>query len=87
MVDRKDIREKMEVIGADGVHVGTVERIEDNRIRLASDDRGAGGATHWIPLGLVEEVDADAVRLSMLAELAPQFWETEDGGSRAGGPA
>ena len=26
------IKEHMEVIGADGVHVGTVDRVEENRI-------------------------------------------------------
>ncbi len=26
------IKERMEVIGADGVHVGTLDRVENNRI-------------------------------------------------------
>ena len=29
-----EIKEHMEVIGADGVHVGTVDKIEGNRIKL-----------------------------------------------------
>ena len=29
MIGRDEIREGMEVIGADGVHVGTVDRIEE----------------------------------------------------------
>lgn len=28
------IAEHMEVIGADGVHIGTVDRVEGNRIKL-----------------------------------------------------
>jgi hypothetical protein len=28
----EDIREHMEIIGADGVHLGTVDRIEGDRI-------------------------------------------------------
>lgn len=28
------IRERMEVIGADGVHVGTVDKVENGRIKL-----------------------------------------------------
>jgi len=28
------IKEHVEVIGADGVHVGTVDRVEENRIKL-----------------------------------------------------
>jgi hypothetical protein len=31
------ISERMEVIGADGVHVGVVDHVEGNRIKLAVD--------------------------------------------------
>ena len=37
----EDIREHMEVIGADGVHVGTVDRIDGDRIKLTKADRKA----------------------------------------------
>ena len=36
----EDIREHMEVIGADGVHIGTVDRIEGDRIKLIRADSG-----------------------------------------------
>lgn len=75
MVQTSGIREHMEVIGADGGHVGTVDKVEGDRIKLTRGDRGSGGAHHFIPVSLVEEVDADAVRLSMKAELASQFWQ------------
>ena len=32
MTAMSSIKEHMEVIGADGVHVGTVDRVEGNRI-------------------------------------------------------
>ena len=73
----ESIREHMEVIGADGGHVGTVDKVEGDRIKLTKDDRGAGGTHHYVPLGLVDGVEGDVVRLSMKAELAPQFWEAE----------
>ncbi|HWX46440.1 MAG TPA: DUF2171 domain-containing protein [Roseomonas sp.] len=76
MVKASDIKEHMEVVGADGGHVGTVDKIEGERIKLTKDDRGAGGQHHYIPLSLVEEIDPNAVRLSFRAELAPQFWES-----------
>ena len=40
-VKRYELRIKphMEVIGADGVHLGTVDRVEGGRIRLATADR------------------------------------------------
>ncbi len=75
MIDSSEIREHMEVIGADGGHVGTVDKVEGERIKLTKTDRGAAGEHHYIAVSLVEEIDADAVRLSFKAELAPQFWE------------
>jgi len=46
----------MEVIGADGVHVGTVDRVEENRIKLTTADSGEGrhkGHHHYIDGSLV----------------------------------
>ena len=37
---RSDIKEHMEVIGADGVHIGTVDRVENNKIKLTKADSG-----------------------------------------------
>jgi hypothetical protein len=79
MVDVSSIREHMEVVGADGGHVGTVDKVDGERIKLTKDDRGAGGQHHYVPLTMVADVEANAVRLSMKAELAPNFWETEGG--------
>ena len=33
----EDVREHMEVIGADGVHLGTVDQVEGDRIKLTKD--------------------------------------------------
>ena len=60
MADMRGIREHMEVIGADGVHVGTVDRIEGDRIKLTTADSGEGrheGHHHYLPLGLVAGID------------------------------
>ena len=38
----KEIKEHMEVIGADGVHIGTVDKIEGGRIKLTKKDSGEG---------------------------------------------
>ena len=40
-----DIREHMEVIGADGVHIGTVDKVEDNRIKLTRPGQWVGART------------------------------------------
>src|SRR5690554_1332842 len=54
MVNTQDIKAHAEVIGADGVHVGTVDRVEGDRIKLTRDDSGEGdGRHHYISMGLV----------------------------------
>ena len=74
-----DIREHMEVIGADGVHIGTVDHIEGDRIKLTkSENIGAHeGHHHYISRGLVAEVEGDQVRLSANADVAVTFEEEE----------
>ena len=75
------IREHMEVIGADGVHVGTVDKVDGHRIKLTRADSGQGsheGHHHYISLGLVATVEGDRVRLSANADVAVQFEEEED---------
>ncbi|MCC6981781.1 MAG: DUF2171 domain-containing protein [Bauldia sp.] len=76
----KNIREHMEVIGADGVHVGTVDRVEGNRIKLTKADSGMGshkGHHHYISDGLIAFVEGNKVRLSANADVAVTFEEEE----------
>lgn len=75
------IREDMEVIGADGVHIGTVDRVEEHRIKLTKADSGQGsheGHHHYISLGLVATVEENWVRLSANGDVAVQFEEERD---------
>jgi len=68
-----DIKEHMEIIGADGVHVGTVDKIEGNRIKLTKKDSGEGshkGHHHYIDRGLVAGVEGNKVRLSATGAVA-----------------
>ncbi|KAA2211654.1 DUF2171 domain-containing protein [Teichococcus oryzae] len=81
MVNTSQIREHMEVIGADGVHIGTVDGIEGERIKLTRKDSGQGshkGHHHYVPLGLIAEVEANAVRLSANADVAVTMEEEEN---------
>jgi hypothetical protein len=67
------IVQNMEVIGADGVHVGTVDGVVNGRIRLANRDSGEGqhkGHAHFIDLGLIADVEEQSVRLSANAAVA-----------------
>lgn len=91
MADLSQVREHMEVIGADGVHIGTVDRVEGGRIKLTKKDaepqiEGAGasggghaGHHHFIPGGLVADVEGEQVRLSANADVAVTFEEEESG--------
>jgi hypothetical protein len=67
-----NIREHMEVVGADGVHIGTVDRMEGDRIKLTKADGGMGshkGHHHYIPKSLIAEVDGDKVWLAANADV------------------
>ena len=78
MSDVSNIREHMEVIGADGVHIGTVDRMEGDRIKLTKRDSGEGshrGHHHYIPASLIAEVEGDKVRLSANSDVAVMFEE------------
>jgi hypothetical protein len=80
MTDAASIREHMEVIGADGVHVGTVDKVEGQRIKLTKRDSGEGahrGHHHFIPLSLVAEVEGQKVRLSANSDVAVTFEEEQ----------
>ena len=82
----EDIREHMEVIGADGVHLGTVDRLEGDRIKLIRADSGVAHEEHhhYIPRGLVAEVEGDKVRLSANADVAADLFEQEESGNPIG---
>ena len=68
-----DIKEHMEIIGADGVHIGTVDKMEGSRIKLTKKDSGEGshkGHHHYIERGLVAGVEGNKVRLSAIGAVA-----------------
>lgn len=76
------IKEHMDIIGADGAHVGTVDRVEDGRIKLTKDDSGAGhhhGHHHYIDGSLVAGIEGNEVRLSANGDVAI-LHETEASG-------
>lgn len=77
-----EIKPHMEVIGADGVRIGTVDRVENNRIKLTKADSGQGehkGHHHFIDIGLVADIEGDKVRLSATSAVAVTFEEEGSG--------
>ena len=86
MTDLSAIKEHMDVIGADGVHLGTVDKIEGDRIKLTKAEGGAhGGHHHYISTGLIAEIEGDKVRLSANAANALLLEEEKGGEGVAGG--
>jgi hypothetical protein len=69
-VNMSDIREHMKVVGSDGKHVGTVDRVEGNRIKLAKNDPGAHGKHQYIEMSAVDAVKGGEVCLSQKADEA-----------------
>jgi hypothetical protein len=80
MTDLSAIREHMDVIGADGVHLGTVDKVDGERIKLTRADSGShGDHHHYVSAALVAEVEGDKVRLSATAANAALLEEEEGG--------
>jgi len=84
MMDKTQIREQMEVVGSDDQHVGTVDRVEGENIKLTKKD-SEEGAHHLIPLKWVQSIEQNQVRLNkMSAEAKAEWYETGDDEMSAG---
>jgi hypothetical protein len=80
MADLSQLREHMKVIGADGVHIGTVDKVEGHRIKLTRADSGSHqDHHHYLSAGLVAAIEGDTVRLSANGDAAVLL-EEEKGG-------
>ena len=86
MAGFEDIREHMKVIGADGAPIGTVDRVEGNRIKLIRADSGVAHSDHhhYLPKGLVAEVEGDTVRLTARGDVVADLFEQEESGEPIG---
>lgn len=83
-----EIRDYMQVIDAEGAPVGVIDHVEGDRIKLTRTSSSAGigrhqGHHHYIPKGLVADVEGDTVRLSARADALESIFETEEGGESA----
>ena len=77
MADLSQVMEHALVIGADGVKVGTVDHVQDGRIKLTKMD-STDGKHHYIDGGLVAEVEDGTVRLSANADVAVTMETTDE---------
>lgn len=80
MADLSQIQPHMEIYGADGARLGTVDSVEGDRIKLTKADSGSHRHHHhYISGGLVAAVEDGAVRLSANAGNAALLEEEYDG--------
>lgn len=71
------VTEHMDVVGSDGAHVGTVDKVRGDRIVLTKNDSDAGGRHHSIPSRWIASVD-DKVTITKTAEQAHAHWRDEE---------
>jgi hypothetical protein len=69
-----EIKEHMKIVGKDGVQVGTVDKVEGDRIKLTKKDSPEGHKDHhhYIDKKLVGSVEGDVVKLSINADGVPK---------------
>lgn len=71
-----DIKEHMEIVGSDKEHVGIVDHLDGDRIKLTHHDSQADGKHHFLPLSAVASV-GEFVTLSMTKAEAESQWIAE----------
>jgi hypothetical protein len=69
-----EIREHMAVISNDGQHVGTVDHVDGEQIKLTKSGANSGGQHHFIPLRWVDGIEAGEVKLTKPYQQAIQDW-------------
>ena len=70
------IKEHMEILASCGKHVGTVDRVEGESVKLTKSDATAGNQHHFIPLEWIERVDQH-VHLKRNSEDVFRNWTAE----------
>lgn len=68
------IKPHMEVVGEDGGHVGTVDKLEGDQMVLTKDDPAAHGQHHQLPVTAVDSVSQNKVKLKTSAANAMTAW-------------
>lgn len=81
------VDEHMEVVGSDGSHVGTVDKVRGDRIILTKNDPDAGGRHHSIPSRWLQGVEGGKLTLRKSADEAKAHWRDEERQQGEGGGA
>jgi hypothetical protein len=78
MIDTSKIQEHMPVVGSDGGHVGTIDHLEDQRLKLTRTDPDANGKHHYIHVDSIASIENGEVRLNRTAAEAKDEWGTAE---------
>ena len=84
MVERSQIRPQMDVIASDGEHIGTVDAVEGERIKLTKG--AAGGKHHHVDVSDVSRVDSQVHLSKTRAALGPGLAAAAAGASKPASP-
>ena len=76
-MDLSQIKKHAPVIGADGVHIGTVDHVHNGLIKLTKHD-SSDGKRHTIKTSLIAEIEDGTVRLSANADVAVMMEHSEE---------
>ena len=64
MFEKLRIKEHMEIAGSDGEHVGTVDKVEGETIKLTKTD-SSDHQHHILPFDLVERIEDNRIYLKV----------------------
>ncbi len=78
-----DIREDMKVVGSDGTHVGTVDKVDGDQIKLTKED-SENGKHNFVPVDSVESVEGNTVTLNQTAQEAKDGFDAASAYDAAG---
>ena len=79
------VEEHADVVGSDGEHVGTVDKVRGDRIILTKKDPDAGGHHHSIPSRWLQSAEGNKVVLRKTAAEARDNWRDEERTGAIGG--
>ena len=64
MFEKMGIKEHMEITGSDGEHVGTVDHVDGDTIKLTKTD-AADHQHHFLPFDMVDRVEDNRIYLKI----------------------
>ncbi|WP_052352052.1 DUF2171 domain-containing protein [Deinococcus pimensis] len=74
---RQRITEHLQVMDEEGAHVGIVDKLEGDRIKLIKNDTNSDGQHHYVSLDQVASVDDVAVRLNGRLDDIRKNWQNQ----------